>query len=114
SVEVTDGIVVDSHRRQARRGGAPPVAHRRLEAFTVRLGRALGTLEIDEMLQHRLIERRQLHDHAGGQIPRIDGEVAPAEARCAAECRGDVPYGAEMSHVLDGDVENATAPAGGR
>src|SRR6185312_17009629 len=45
SVEVTDGIVVDSHRRQARRGGAPPVAHRRLEAFTVRLGRALGTLE---------------------------------------------------------------------
>ncbi len=67
------------------------------------------------MLQHRLIERRQLHHHARRQIAGIDREIAAAETRCAAECGGDVPHGAEMPHLLDGDLDDGPTPArGGR
>ena len=63
------------------------------------------------MLQHRRIEWRELHDHARRQIAEIEREVAAAEAWRGAERGGDIPHGAEVPHLLDGDLDDGAPPA---
>ena len=63
------------------------------------------------MLKNILVERRQLHDDPGRQVSRIKGEIWPPEPRLTAQRRGDVPYGRQMPHLLDGDLNDLLAPA---
>ena len=63
-------------------------------------------LEVDEVLQHRLAERRELDDDAGRQTAGIEREVAATEARRAAERGGDVPHRGEVPHLLDRHLED--------
>ena len=69
---------------------------------------AVGPLEVDEVLQHRFAERRELDDDAGRQVAGVEREVAAPEARRAAERRSDVPHRREVPHLLDRDVERST------
>lgn len=113
-IEIPDGVIVETHRRQPRHIAAAHVRAFDRERFAVALVGAGRTLEIDEVLQSVRIERRELHDHAGGQVARVDREIAAPDARAAAERGSDVPNGREMRHLLDRDVEQRLAPAGRR
>ena len=57
------------------------------------------------MLQRVGVEGRELDHHARRQLARIEREVAAADARTAAERRGDVPHRGEVTHLLDGHIE---------
>ena len=81
------------------------------EPLAVGLVRVRGPLQVDEVLQHRLAERRQPDDHARRQAAGIEREVAAAEARRAAERGGDVPHRGEVPHLLDRDAQDGAAPA---
>ena len=84
----------------------------RRETLAIRFVGFRRPLEVDEVLQHRLAERRQSNYHVGRKPAGVEWKIHAAEAWRTAERRGDVPHGGEMAHLLDGHAENLAAPAG--
>src|SRR6478609_4777060 len=103
-VERAHGLVVERHWREPSAVDAASKMRSQSEAFAVRLVRSGGPLEVHEMLDHRLVERRQLDHDPGREIAGIERKIATSEAWRAAECGSDVPHRRQVTHLLDCDV----------
>jgi hypothetical protein len=80
-VERAHRVVVETHRHQSRPGETPSERELGREARAVRLVGSRRPLQVDEVLEHVPIERRQSHDDARGQAARIEREVVAPETR---------------------------------
>ena len=110
-VERADGLVVERHRRDAMHGRSTRELEHGFEARPLSLGRAHRALQVNEVLEDLGGERRELHHDPGGEVARIEREVAPTEPRRTAERARDVPDGGEMRHLLDRDAQDDLPPA---
>jgi hypothetical protein len=83
-IEVTDSVVVDTHRREPRHAAAAHVVVLDGKRFAVALVGPRRPLQVNEVLERLRIERGELDDHAGRQEARIDRKIGAADARTAA------------------------------
>ena len=109
-VERTHRFVVERHRCEANAVDAAPKMLSQREALAVGLVRSRGPLEVYEVLDHGLAERRQLDHDARRKIARIERKVTATEARRAAQSGGDVPYRRQVTHLLDRHLHDHAPP----
>jgi hypothetical protein len=87
--------------RSYSRSGANPSPSRRIR----------GALQVNEVLDHRFAERRELDHDACRQHPGLERKISTSEARRAAERSGDVPHRAEVAHLFNGHSHDHAPPA---
>ena len=110
-IEFAHRVVVERHRREARRGRRAFEMTRALKARAFRFVGTDRALQEDEMLQHRFAERRELHDDARGQIARVERKIGASEPRRPADGSGDVPHRREVAHLVDRHIDDRAPPA---
>src|SRR6185295_11012539 len=113
-VKLSDGFVVERHRRHS--WCVDPAAKQNfwLEPDAVGLRRSGRSLKMNEMLQHFRPEWRELDDNAGRESAWTERKIVSAQRRGRTQRGGDVTNSRQMSHLVDRHAKDGSSPSGNR